>query len=195
MGRRCPRYRSSVAGRRRRSGRPSPFESLVVATSKEEPELMSLALLRRARLEGYGPRDRPSTRPRSVDPRSRRAWALVETDRTAGAFPADARKPCLRLAERRCPDARLVTGDQLWRRPRAWVPIREPRDRRTWIEVGESRGGHSYGGAGFVFSRVEQNVDERSPDLGGGRELVPMMAVTKHASTPDGDAIHGERNP
>ena len=42
--------------RRRRIGRPSkaePFRDLIVATLKEEPELMSLELLRRARLKGY----------------------------------------------------------------------------------------------------------------------------------------------
>lgn len=42
--------------KRRRIGRPSkaePFRHFVVATLKEEPELMSLELLRRARLKGY----------------------------------------------------------------------------------------------------------------------------------------------
>lgn len=42
--------------RRRRIGRPSkaePFRDFIVATLKDEPELMSLELLRRARLKGY----------------------------------------------------------------------------------------------------------------------------------------------
>lgn len=42
--------------RRRRIGRPSkadPFREFIAATLKEEPELMSLELLRRARLKGY----------------------------------------------------------------------------------------------------------------------------------------------
>src|ERR1700744_3678512 len=42
--------------RRRRIGRPSkaePFRDLVVAIFKDEPRLMSLELLRRARLKGY----------------------------------------------------------------------------------------------------------------------------------------------
>lgn len=83
--------------------------------------------------------------------------------------------------------------DEVGWRSRARGPFREPDRGGARVEAPGRR--RSVGAVPRgVFTIVEEDVDERAPDLGGRRKLVTMVAVAEQPTGAHRDAIHPERD-